>query len=158
MVPRRQFLKGAGLAILTPSLPVLAAGLPGPSRAATVADPAPLINADTAQQLIVHFLRNVSVEHIRDQWTKDFSHVVPDRPASLMQRVATLNSWLSDVRRDERLTFIRQPGEGLQVIVDGIAKGTIPGDDFSRTFMAIWLGSAPPSAELRRGLLGGKCD
>jgi hypothetical protein len=125
---------------------------------ATSSEPNALINLDGPQELIVHFLRNVGVEDVRRQWSRDFAHVAPDRPISLMQRVAMLNAWLSDVNRDERLTFIRQPGEGIQVIVSGVVKGTIPGDDFSRAFMSIWLGAAPPSPELRRGLLGGKCD
>jgi hypothetical protein len=44
------------------------------------------------------------------------------------------------------------------VIVNGVVKGTIPGDDFSRAFTSIWLGAAPPSPGLRRGLLGGECN
>jgi hypothetical protein len=126
--------------------------------AATSRDPNTLIDSDRPQELIVHFLRNVSVEDVRDQWTKDFTHVVPDRPVSLMQRVARLNSWLSDIKRDERVTFVRQPGEGIRVVVGGVLKGSIPGDDFSRVFMSIWLGAAPPSKGLRAGLLGGPCD
>ena len=126
--------------------------------AATSQDPDTLINSDRPQELIVHFLRSVSAADVRDQWTKDFTHVVPDRPVSLMQRVATLNAWLSDIKRDERLTFVRQPGEGIKVVVGGVLKGTIPGDDFSRVFMSIWLGAAPPSAALRAGLLGGPCN
>ena len=117
-----------------------------------------LINTDAPQELIVHFLRNVSVDDVRKEWTRDFTHAAPGTPESLMRRVATLNTWLADVRRGERLTFIRQPGEGILVRVDGIDKGTIPGDDFSRTFMSIWVGAAPPSHDLKRGLLGGRCD
>src|SRR5271163_4525309 len=78
--------------------------------AATSRDPNTLINSDRPQKLIVHFLRSVSAALVRDQWTKDFTHVVPDRPVSLMQRVATLNSWLPDIKRDERVTYVRQPG------------------------------------------------
>ena len=126
--------------------------------AAASRDPNELINSDSRQELIVHFLRSVAVEDVRKEWTRDFVHVAPARPISLMQRVATLNTWLSDMKSGERLTFIRQPSEGLQVIVSGVVKGTIPGDDFSRTFMSIWLGAAPPSPELRRGLLGGTCE
>jgi hypothetical protein len=126
--------------------------------AATSPDPYTLIDSDRPQELIVHFLRSVNVKDVRDQWTKDFVHVVPDRPASLMQRVAMLNTWLSDIKRDERLTFVRQPGEGIKVVVGGVLKGTVQGDDFSRVFMSIWLGAAPPSAALRAGLLGGPCD
>jgi hypothetical protein len=125
---------------------------------ATSRDPNALINSDSPQELIVHFLRSVGVEDVRKQWSRDFAHVAPDRPISLMQRVATLNSWLSDVKRDERLMFIRQPGAGIQVLVNGVVKGTISSDDFSRDFMSIWVGATPPSPDLRRGLLGGKCD
>jgi hypothetical protein len=125
---------------------------------ATSRDPSTLINSDRPQELIVQFVRNVSVNDIRDQWTKDFTHVVPDRPASLMQRVATLNTWLTDMKTGQRMTFVRQPGEGIKVVVGGVLKGTIPGEDFSRVFMSIWVGAAPPSAALRAGLLGGPCD
>ncbi len=126
--------------------------------AATSRDPDALINSDRRQELILHFLRSVNVRDVRDQWTKDFVHVVPDRPASLMQRVAMLDTWLSDMKSDERLTFVREPGEGIKVVVGGVLKGTVPGEDFSRVFMSIWLGATPPSAALRAGLLGGPCD
>jgi hypothetical protein len=56
------------------------------------------------------------------------------------------------------MTFVRKPGEGIKVVVDGVLKGTVPGEDFSRVFMSIWLGAAPPSAALKAGLLGGTCD
>jgi Chalcone isomerase-like len=125
---------------------------------ATSRDPNPLIDSDAPQELVLHFLRNVNVEDVRKEWTRDFVHVAPDRPVSLMQRVATLNTWLSDVKADGRLTFIRQPSEGIQVIVNGFVKGTIPGDDFSRDFMSIWLGAAPPSPGLKKGLLGSECN
>jgi Chalcone isomerase-like len=131
----------------------------GAPYVATVSrDPGPLIDSDRPEELVLQFLRNVSGDDVRDQWTKDFVHVVPDRPASLMQRVATLNTWLSDMKSGQRLTFIRQPGTGITVIVNGVVKGTIPGDDFSRVFMSIWVGAAPPSARLKAGLLGGPCD
>lgn len=126
--------------------------------AATTRDPNALIDAASPQELIVHFLRNVSVRDMRDQWTKDFVHVVPDRPESLMQRVALLNTWLSDMKTGQRLTFVRQPHEGIKVVIGGVLKGTVPGDDFARVFMSIWLGAAPPSENLRAGLLGGPCD
>ena len=124
----------------------------------TSRDPNPLINSDAPEELVLHFLRSVDAEDVRKEWTRDFVHVAPDRPVSIMQRVATLNAWLSGVSGNERLTFIRQPGAGVEVIVNGVVKGTIPGDDFSRDFMSIWLGAAPPSPGLRSGLLGSDCN
>jgi hypothetical protein len=43
------------------------------------------------------------------------------------------------------------------VLVNGAQKGTIEGDDFSKVFVSIWLGEAPPNPELKSGLLGGEC-
>ena len=72
--------------------------------------------------------------------------------------VAMLNSWMSDIKTGQRLTFVRLPGTGIQVSVNGTVKGTITGDDFSRAFFSIWLGKEPPNPELKMGLLGGPCD
>ena len=34
----------------------------------------------------------------------------------------------------------------------------VPGDDFAKAFLAIWLGTEPPNPEIKTGLLGGACD
>ena len=68
-----------------------------------------------------------------------------------------LNGWMGDARTGERLTFLFQPGVGVQVDVNGTVKGTIKGDDFGKAFLSIWLGAEPPNPELKAGLLGGSC-
>ena len=69
-----------------------------------------------------------------------------------------LNHWMSDVQTGQRLLFVRRPGSGIQVSINGAVKGTIEGDDFARAFIAIWLGAAPPNPQLKSGLLGGTCE
>ena len=77
---------------------------------------------------------------------------------ALQARIATLNSWMSSMETGQRLTFTRLPGAQIQVDVNGVVKGTIPGEDFARALMTIWLGANPPNPELKSGLLGGSCD
>ncbi|HET9106274.1 MAG TPA: chalcone isomerase family protein [Steroidobacteraceae bacterium] len=55
------------------------------------------------------------------------------------------------------MTFIRIPGTGMQVDIDGAAKGIITGDEFSKAFLSIWFGEHPQTPELKRGLLGSPC-
>ena len=55
------------------------------------------------------------------------------------------------------MSFQYKPGQGLQVEVNGAAKGNIKGDDFAKAFLSIWLGAEPPNPELKAGLLGGSC-
>jgi hypothetical protein len=121
-------------------------------------EPNALIGSDGPQELILHFVRSVGVEDLRKAWTEGFERVTKDPSDSLQKRIATLNSWMSDMKSGERLMFIRKPHEGVQVTVNGAVKGTIEGDDFSRAFISIWLGATPPNPELKSGLLGGECD
>ena len=53
-----------------------------------------------------------------------------------------------------RFRLQAQPGKGLTVTVRGRVKGNIPGDDFSKAFLTIWLGPSPPNKGLKAGLLG----
>jgi hypothetical protein len=120
-------------------------------------DPQPLIDPGTPAELILHFVRNVGVGDLRDAWTEGFEKVAKDQMPALNARIATLRGWMSDMNTGQRLTFTRLPGAGIQVDVNGVLKGTIPGDDFARALMSIWLGPNPPNPELKSGLLGGPC-
>ena len=121
-------------------------------------DPQPLIDPASPAELILHFVRSVGVGDLRDAWKEGFEKVAKDQLPALEARIATLNSWMSSMETGQRLTFIRLPGAGIQVDVNGVVKGTIAGDDFARALMTIWLGPNPPNSELKSGLLGGSCD
>jgi hypothetical protein len=122
-------------------------------------DPDALIGSNAGpQELVLQFVRNVGVDELRKAWREGFERVAKDQLVALEQRIATLNSWMSDVTSGERLQFIREPHSGMQVTVNGMLKGTIAGDDFSRAFISIWLGTVPPNPQLKSGLLGGQCE
>jgi Chalcone isomerase-like len=121
-------------------------------------DPQPLIDPASPAELILHFVRSVGVGDLRDAWKEGFEKVAKDQLPALQARIATLNSWMSGMETGQRLTFTRLPGTGVQVDVNGVVKGVIPGDDFARALMTIWLGPNPPNSELKSGLLGGSCD
>jgi hypothetical protein len=121
-------------------------------------DPQPLIDPGTPAELILQFVRNVGVGDLRNGWKEGFEKVAKDQMATLAARVAMLNGWMTDIKTGQRLTFVRLPGTGIQVSVNGAVKGTITGDDFSRALVSIWLGPDPPNTQLKSGLLGGTCD
>jgi hypothetical protein len=121
-------------------------------------DPQSLIDPQAPAELILHFVRNVGAGDLRNAWKEGFERVAKDQMTALGARVTMLNSWMSDIKTGQRLTFVRLPGTGIQVSFNGTVKGTITGDDFSRAFFSIWLGKEPPNPELKTGLLGGPCD
>jgi hypothetical protein len=121
-------------------------------------DPAALLAADAPMMLVLHFVRDVGASSIASGWDEGFEkRAAKDLPA-LKERIATLKNWMADVKAGQRLTFVVVPGKGVQVDVNGAAKGTIEGADFTRAFLSIWLGPEPPNAEIKTGLLGGACD
>ncbi len=121
-------------------------------------DPRTLVDPNTPAELILHFVRNVGVGDLRKAWSEGFERADKDQLPLLSARIAMLNSWMSDMKTGQRVVFVRKPGTGLQVSVNGVVKGTVTGDDFSRALFLIWLGPEPPNAELKSGLLGGACE
>jgi len=74
--------------------------------------------------------------------------------APLQGRVDALDSFMSDIGKEEAIVFTYAPGRGVSVEVKGQVKGVIPGDDFARALFSIWLGPKPPDPDLKSGLLG----
>lgn len=108
--------------------------------------------------LVLHFVRGVGARDIRDAFSDAFASEGGGRvPAPLAMRVAMLNGWVADMRAGETMTFLRIPERGVELDVGGRSMGVIPGDDFARALLAIWLGDHPPNPELKAGLLGGAC-
>jgi hypothetical protein len=125
--------------------------------AKTSADPNALLGSSTPSELILQFVRNVGADDLRKGWSEGFEKNAKDQLPALKDRIATLNGWMGDIKSGERLTFVHKPGAGISVSVNGAVKGTIPGDDFAKAFLSIWLGADPPNPEIKAGLLGGAC-
>jgi hypothetical protein len=118
-----------------------------------------LLRESGPSELVLQFVRSVSAKELRERWTEGLEKNSKGRiaGAELARRVAMLNGWMTDIDSGQRMTFVKT-GAGISVDVNGSAKGTIPGEDFSQLFLSIWLGEDPPNPELKSGLLGGRCE
>jgi len=112
-----------------------------------------ILASNTPKELILQFVRNVSASDLNKAWDEGFDKQL----SAFKDHLATLKSWMTDMKTGDRLIFVHKPGAGVQVDVNGAVKGTIKGDDFAKTFFAIWLGANPPNPGLKAGLLGGAC-
>ena len=120
-------------------------------------DPRAILESSDPNELILQFLRGVSANDLKKAWEEGFTKNSSSQLPALKDRIATLNGLMVDVKSGERLSFIRTPGKGVEIDINGAVKGTIEGDDFAKAFLSIWLGETPPNPELRSGLLGGAC-
>jgi len=116
-------------------------------------DPNAILESNTPKELILQFVRNVSASDLNKGWEEGLDK----QKGAFKDQLTTLEGWMADMKTGQRLTFIHKPGAGVQVDVNGTTKGTIKGDDFAKTFLAIWLGPNPPNPGLKTGLLGGAC-
>jgi hypothetical protein len=76
----------------------------------------------------------------------------------LRERIDAFTGMLVDFKEDDAVWFTNDPANGVEVVVDGAAKGTVEGADFAAALLAIWLGPEPPNRGLKSGLLGGACE
>lgn len=114
-----------------------------------------IIDSGGPFELDLQFVRSVGAKAIRNGFDEGFAQV-PHSP-SIDSRIATLDGWMDNIRSGERMSFVRIPGRGVQFSFAGKPKGIIPGEDFARALLAIWLGDHPPNPELKAGLLGAPC-
>ena len=119
-------------------------------------DASAILSSTAPVELVLQFVRDVGADDLRKGWDEGFEKNGKGQLPALKDRIATLNGWMTDIKSGQKLSFVRKPGAGIQVSVGGANKGTIPGDDFAKAFLSIWLGD-PPNAEIKAGLLGGAC-
>jgi len=80
--------------------------------------------------------------------------------AGLQGRVDALAAVMREIggaKENMIITLDFLPGTGTLVMLDGAPRGKpIPGEDFYRALLRIWLGEKPVDAGLKEAMLGGK--
>lgn len=113
-------------------------------------DSGSIISSEQAKRLVLKFVREVDREDMVKAWRTGFGG-----KGALAARVGKLSAYMADLEEGDTMTFTYLPGKGTEVKVKGKRRGVIEGDDFGRALFAIWLGSSPPNAGLKMGLLAG---
>ena len=116
-----------------------------------------ILDPKAQKVLILHFVRDVDRDELSGGWDEGFEKNAKQQLPALKDRIETFKAMMVDMSTGERLRMLYQPGKGVEVDVNGTPKGTITGEDFARALFSIWLGSHPPNADLKAGLLGGQC-
>jgi hypothetical protein len=119
-----------------------AASMPGPKR------------------IEIRMLRDVSAE----QFTEALADGIRDNHTeaeakALEPRVKQLADTMAQMKEAKSGSTIRMDSANgaVQLVVDGKPAGAaIPGDDFFRALLRIWLGDKPVQDDLKRALLGGQ--
>lgn len=147
-------LNGMGVRLATfLKIKVYVAGLYLQDRSA---DPQAIIATDQPRDLVLHFVRSVGADDIKEAFQDGFSKNARDHLAALQSRLSELEKMVTDFESGQTLAFSYRPGEGTSVLIDGTPRGMIEGSDFASALVAVWLGE-PPNEEIKAGLLGSTC-
>ncbi len=104
----------------------------------------------------MHFLYSeVSSEKLTSGWTKGFENNLSQAEFNTLKpRLKQFNSLFSTVKKGDTIVFNYTPDKGTEVIINGAAKGVIPGNDFFTALLKVWLGKNPADSDLKAAMLG----
>ena len=153
---QKLLLNGAGLRKRA-FFQVYVIGLYLPEKKTAAAD---AIGAPGAKRVSIHMLRDVGADQFADailDGMKD-NHSEADMKAlePRAKQLAANLAEMKEAKKGMRITLDWLPGKGTQATVEGKPAGApIPGEDFYRALLRIWLGDNPVQGDLKKALLGG---
>jgi hypothetical protein len=122
--------------------------------------PAKADNADAVlahsgpDRVLMHLIYAVDKGQFTDAWHDDFKANNPDSYDALKDRLEQFIAFFGDSKQGDEITMDYVPGTGTQVSWNGTLKGTIPGEDFHKALLNVYMGLHPPTTDLKDGMLG----
>jgi len=117
------------------------------------------IGAAGPKRIAMHMLRDVGADQFGGALTdgmKDNNGEAEMKALQprIQQLLAAMNE-MKEAKKGMRITLDWVPAAGTQLTVDGKPSGApIPGEDFYRALLRIWLGERPVQDDLKKALLG----
>ena len=113
-----------------------------------------VIESNQVKRLELRFLRDLSRKQMRRAYSAAFRANTEDESEPYQERIDRFVRLIPGVKKGNRLAFTCFPGRGLEIRLGKTLLDTIPGDDFGRLFMQLYVGPIPPTQAVRKGLLG----
>jgi hypothetical protein len=148
-------LNGAGVRTRV-IVKVYAGGLYLAEKKGTAAD---VLAAAGPKRVGITMLRDVGGSTFTESLNEGFRNNNPPADVERMkpqldELMGAINA-LGEAKKGQVIALDFVPGAGTTVLVNGEMKGkSIPGDDFYRALLRIWLGDKPADADLKKGMLG----
>ncbi|HTP63533.1 MAG TPA: chalcone isomerase family protein [Burkholderiales bacterium] len=153
---QKLLLNGAGLRKRA-FFQVYVIGLYLPERKTAAAD---AIGAAGPKRVLIEMLRDVDADQFSDALTDGMKDNVAEAEMKALQprikQLTDIIASMKEAKKGMRIALDWVPAAGTLVTVAGKAAGApIPGEDFFRALLKIWLGEHPVQDDVKRALLGG---
>ena len=109
-----------------------------------------------ANRLVMWFLYpEVNRKKMDRAWRDGFSANNPAATvAALTDHLEAFKALFGDLHEGDEVWIDYLPGSGTSVSINGELRGVVPGRDFNRALLRVWLGPEPVTDDLKQGLLG----
>ena len=148
-------LNGAGVRVRLVFFKVYVAALYLPVR---MGDAETILRDSRPSRLFIQMLRDVGTEQLASLMNEALRETLtPEERLPLEPRLMQFNAiieTLPEAKEGMQLAIDYLPKLGTVIRVNGEEKGRIPGADFNRALLRIWIGDRPRDPELKRAMLG----
>lgn len=119
--------------------------------------PEHILDASTPRVMRMQFLRTLRADQMATGWKEGFAANQSAATAqTLAARLAQFNQLMRDVKLNDVLQINLRPNGDTQVLFNDQPIGSVPGADFQRAILEVWLGRSPADQDLKAALLAGK--
>lgn len=115
-----------------------------------------VLNMKGPKRILMHFLYDeVKKDSLTSAWTDGFeNNLSTEEFKAVKPRLIKFNQLFQTVRKGNEIQLDYEPNKGTHVIINKNKLGTIPGSDFHKALLLVWLGEDPADEELKTGMLG----
>lgn len=113
-----------------------------------------IINDDLTMAIHIHIISDkVTREKFLETVSEGFASASHGK-ATEAQKSALKGFFSDPFKKGDKIRLEYVTGSGVKVYKNGAYKGVVSGLEFKKALFSIWLGTKPPSAELKNKLLG----
>jgi hypothetical protein len=113
-----------------------------------------IIKTSTSKRIVMQFIHGVSKDQLVDSFAESLTNNSPDATNNLKADTDLLLGALESVKSGDQMVFTFLPDAGTTFTLNGHVKLTIADPAFSTAVFSVWLGPRPPTALVKKGLLG----
>lgn len=122
-----------------------------------VTQPERVLDASTPRVMRMQFLRELRADQLATGWKDGFAaNQSGEAMKALAARLAQFNQLMRDVKMNDVLQINLRPNGDTEVLLNDRLRGTVPGADFQRALLEVWLGRSPADKDLKAALLTGR--
>jgi hypothetical protein len=117
-------------------------------------DAGAIIKADAPKRIVMQFVHGASKSQMTDAFNESFNDNTPDAVKTMKPDIDRFLGAIEAVKVGDQMVFTYVPGTGTTFAINGKDKLTIAGPAFGQVVLSVWLGPKPPTADVKKGMLG----